>query len=100
LAGAAEGGLLTATNVIVMSVIVYPSSYVEDATGAHEYLAVLTGSGPVEVLRDGVMVGGTWNRPALSDVTRYLDPAGRPIPLAVGNTWVEVVPTQVTVTSS
>jgi Protein of unknown function (DUF3048) N-terminal domain/Protein of unknown function (DUF3048) C-terminal domain len=99
-AAAAEGGRLTATNVIVMSVTVYPSSYVEDATGAHENLAVLTGSGPVEVLRDGVLVSGTWKRPALSDVTRYMDHAGRPIALAVGNTWVELVPTQVAVTSS
>ena len=97
-AAAAEGGTLSAANVIVVSVVMYPSAYVEDPSGVHENLLTLTGSGPVQVLRDGSVITGTWQRAALSERTRYLDGAGRPIPMAPGPTWVELVPTTVAVT--
>jgi hypothetical protein len=93
-----EGGQIRATNVIVMKVVMYASPYVEDATGAHENLLTLTGSGPAQVFRDGAVVNGTWSRPALSDKTRYLDAGGQPIPLRPGATWIELVPTTVAVT--
>jgi hypothetical protein len=93
-----EGGQIKATNVIVMKVVMYASPYVEDATGAHENLLTLTGSGPAEVFRDGAVVTGTWSRPALSEKTRYLDLSGQPIPLRAGATWIELVPTTVAVT--
>jgi hypothetical protein len=96
----AEGGQITATNVIIMKVVVYPSPYVEDATGAHENLLVLTGSGPAQVFRNGDMVSGTWQRGTLNDKTRYLDTAGHVIPLSPGNTWIELVPTTIAVTTS
>ena len=99
-ARAAEGGTLTAANVVVMSVRMYPSAYVEDPSGVHENLLALTGSGPVRVLRNGAVVTGTWQRSTLSEPTRYLDGAGRTIPLAAGPTWVELVPTTVAVTVS
>lgn len=95
---AAEGGTLGAANVIVMSVAMYPSAYVEDPSGVHENLLTLTGSGPVQVLRDGSVITGTWQRASLSERTRYLDGYGRPIPMATGPTWVELVPTTVAVT--
>lgn len=97
-AAAAGGGTLSAANVVVMTVHLYPSGYVEDPSGVHENLVTLTGSGPVQVLRDGAVVTGTWNRPALADGTRFLDRADRPIPLAAGQTWIELVPTGVPVT--
>ena len=96
----AEGGQITAANVIIMKVVVYPSPYVEDATGAHENLLVLTGSGPTQVFRNGDMVSGTWQRGNLTDTTRYLDAAGHVIPLNPGNTWIELVPTTIAVTTS
>ncbi|HET9076795.1 MAG TPA: DUF3048 domain-containing protein [Acidimicrobiales bacterium] len=89
------GGQITASNVVVMHVHMYPSQYVEDATGIHENLLTLTGSGPAQVFRNGVQISGTWNRPNLSDITSYLDSAGHPIPLNPGQTWVELVPTTV-----
>jgi hypothetical protein len=92
-----EGGQLTASNVIVMKVVMYPSPYVEDATGAHENLLILTGSGPAEVFRDGATITGRWSRPDLTQNTQYLDSAGQAITLAPGATWVELVPTTVAV---
>lgn len=92
------GGQITAANVIVMKVVLYPSPYVEDSTGTHENLLVLTGKGSAQVLRDGASITGSWDRPSLSKTTRYLDSTGHTIPLAAGPTWVELVPTTVVVT--
>jgi hypothetical protein len=97
-ASQAEGGPITAANVIVMKVVLYASPYVEDPTGAHENLLVLTGSGPAQILRSGAEISGTWNRPSVTDNTRYLDGSGHVIPLSTGTTWVELVPTTISVT--
>ena len=60
----------------------------------------MTGSGPLTVLRNGVEVTGTWSRASLSDPTRLVAADGTPIALAPGVTWVEIVPSTVTVTST
>jgi hypothetical protein len=93
-----EGGQITAPNIIIMKVVLYPSPYVEDPTGTHENLLVLTGSGPAEVFRDATTLSGTWNRSALRQHTQYLDAVGHPMTLSPGSTWVELVPTTVAVT--
>jgi hypothetical protein len=90
-----EGGQISASNVIVMKVVMYPSIYSEDPTGTHENLLTLTGSGPVQVFRNGTVTSGTWNRSSLSVNTSYLDSAGQPITLTPGQTWIELVPTTV-----
>lgn len=94
------GGQITATNIVIMHLVAYPSTFVEDVNGAHETLLVLTGSGPAVVVRDGAAVTGTWNRPSLNDVTRLLDAQGQVIPLAPGVTWIELVPTTIPYTVS
>jgi hypothetical protein len=95
-----DGGQIAATNVVVMRVVMYPSQYVEDINGAHENLLVLTGSGPVQVFRNGAVVTGTWVRPTLSQNTALVDAHGHPLPLAPGPTWIELVPTTVGVTAA
>jgi hypothetical protein len=89
------GGQISAANVVIMHMVAYPSTVVKDVNGVPETLLVLTGSGPAEVVRGGVAVPGTWNRPTLAVNTRLLDPHGHEIPLAPGTTWVELVPTTV-----
>ena len=93
----AGGPAVTVANVIVQSVVLTPSRYVEDRTGAHEWLVSVTGSGPATVYRDGQGVAGSWSRPDPGDPTLYLDASGRTIPLRPGATWVELVPTTVAV---
>jgi hypothetical protein len=93
-----DGGQIATTNIVVMKVVIYPSPYVEDATGTHENVLVLTGSGPAQVFRGGAVINGTWNRPSLSQPTQFLDDKGHPIPLAPGQTWIELVPTTIGVT--
>jgi hypothetical protein len=95
LATLGDGGRITTTNVVVMRMVMYPSQYVEDINGAHENLLVLTGSGPVQVFRNGAVVSGNWVRPSLSQDTRLVDGRGRPILLAPGPTWIELVPTAI-----
>ncbi len=96
----AEGGEIAAANVVVMRVVMYPSPYVEDATGSHENLLVLTGSGPAQVYRNGAVVSGTWVRPNLAQTTEFVDANHQVIPLSPGPTWVELVPTTVAVTAT
>ena len=98
MAAMGEGGQITTSNIVVMTVVMYPSQYVEDVNGVHENLLALTGSGPLLVLRNGAVIHGTWRRPTLADTTELLDSAGQPIALNPGRTWVELVPTTVPVT--
>ena len=95
----AEGGPMVANDVIVMHVVMYPSQYIEDATGSHENLLVLTGTGPLQVYRNGTQLTGTWKRPALGNTTQYLDSSGHPIALQPGRVWIELVPTTVPTSS-
>ena len=86
------GAPITARNIVVQAVSVTPSKYIEDAGGSHENLIGVTGSAPAIVCSLGSCVLGKWSRPALADITKYLDPAGNQIPLTPGNTWVELEP--------
>jgi hypothetical protein len=97
---AENGAPVTANNIVVLKVVLYPSQYVEDATGSHENLLVLTGAGPAIVYRNGVQISGAWRRPALNNGTDLRDDHGRPIYLNPGNTWIELVPTTVGVTAT
>jgi hypothetical protein len=95
-----SGTQISATNVVIQLVSVTVSQYVEDSTGTHENLIGTVGTGKAIVCRLGTCVTGTWSRPSLSSVTQYLDPSGGAIPLAPGNTWVELEPNTQTPTIS
>ena len=47
IAATGEGGQITTSNIVVMTMVMYPSQYVEDVNGVHENLLTLTGSGPL-----------------------------------------------------
>jgi hypothetical protein len=91
------GGQIGATNVIVEKVVLTVSPYQEDPTGVHEFEVGVTGSGAATVYRDGRAIAGRWERAGLGDRTAFVDPAGKPIALAPGPTWIELVPTTVVV---
>ena len=90
------GKQISTTNVIVQSVPVTMSSFIEDPSGSHQPIATLTGTGASLVCRNGTCVRGTWTRPSSSDITKYLDGSGAPVPLAPGPTWVDLAPASVT----
>lgn len=91
-----SGKQISTTNVIVQSVAVTMSSFIEDPSGSHQPIASLVGSGASLVCRGGTCVPGTWHRVSLSDVTSYVDASGAPVALAPGPTWVELAPASAT----
>jgi hypothetical protein len=93
-----DGGQVSATNVVVMSVDVRPG-HILDAAGNPSPVVTLTGSGPAYVLRDGRMIRGRWERKRLSDVTTLVARDGSEIALAPGRTWVELLPSDIRLTT-
>jgi len=96
----ADGGRITAANIVVQVVQVNYGPWVEDAYHDLEVQPQLIGTGVAVVFRDGVEVAGTWQRSAEGEPTKLLGTDGSPIPLAPGETWVEIVPSNVTVSSA
>jgi len=58
------------------------------------------GTGDANVYRDGQVIHGAWSKPSVEASLQWLDGAGKQIPLDRGNTWIEVVPTGTSVTTS
>jgi len=95
------GAQETAANVIVQFVQITYGPWVENSLGALEVQANLydDASGPALIFRSGVEVSGTWSRSSLGQATQFTTTGGQPISLQPGQTWVELVPNTVTVTS-
>jgi hypothetical protein len=91
-----DGTQVRAANVVVMQVEV-SSGPIVDAAGNHSPEVELTGSGRAYVFRDGRMVIGRWERETLKDVTTFATKAGGQIALAPGVTWVELLPSTISV---
>ena len=84
------GTVITAANVIIQQVVVTEGNLV-DVLGYHSPEVELTGSGKAWILRDGKLIAGTWSRPVMGAVTKFVTKTGEIIPLAPGNTWIELV---------
>ncbi len=94
------GGQIATTNIVVQTVRVTYGPWLENSEGGLEVQSQMTGSGPVLVLRDGVALTGTWKRAALGDPTTLTASDGSTIALKPGQTWVEIVPSTVPVTTT
>lgn len=88
---AADGKLVTATNVIVQSCEVHPYLADRDVNGYPAQFTTTIGSGAVSVFRQGKRVNGTWSRARKSAGTTLKAANGKPLPLNPGNTWVVLV---------
>jgi DUF3048 family protein len=87
-----SGQPITAANVVIQQVEVTEGALV-DVLGNHSPEVTLTGEGKAWILRDGILIAGRWTRPVMGAVTRFVTKGGDVIPLAPGNTWIELVPT-------
>jgi hypothetical protein len=98
----ADGVQNKAANVVVQYVSISYGPWVENSEGGLEVQADLypNASGSAEVFRDGVEIAGTWHRATLGSATQFLTSAGAPITLQPGQTWVELVPNTITVTTT
>ncbi|MCW2495379.1 DUF3048 C-terminal domain-containing protein [Jatrophihabitans sp.] len=90
---AADGKLVTATNVIVQSCKVVSHPADTDVNGNPSQFTTTTGTGAVSVFRGGKRINGTWSRPKLNNGTKLKTSAGGVLPLQPGNTWVVLVRT-------
>lgn len=83
----AAGAPLAADNLVIMTV-----EYTPNAIDANSPEAHTVGRGPAQVLVDGSVVNGFWQRSAASDPVRFVDAAGKTIVLRPGRTWIELAP--------
>ncbi len=92
----------SASNVVVQFIDVYYGPWLENSEGGLEVQANLYthASGKAMVLRDGVEITGKWSRTTLAQPTSFTTTSGQTITMQPGNTWVELVPTTVTVTTT
>jgi hypothetical protein len=91
-----DGSQVQATNVVVQTVHVVPGDIIDPAGNPSPEVQTL-GSGKAYIFRNGRMVVGRWERATLDDTTTFATRSGDPIPLAPGNTWVELLPSTVVV---
>lgn len=97
---AATGKPVVATNVVVIHTEITPQpGIIEDALGALSLDIRSTGTGKVSIFNADRRYDGTWSREG-TEMYRFTDPSGSPIPLLPGQTWVHVVPTDWVVTSA
>ena len=87
---AATGEVVAPKNVVVLFVRFAP---LDDGSTKHRLEAQVTGSGVAYVATNGTVTKGTWRKRRIDAPLELLDRSGRPIPLTVGQTFVQVVPT-------
>lgn len=93
-----SGARLAATNVVVLRVTLVDTG-TKDPAGNPVPETVLTGSGEALVASGGKTVKATWTKGAKPEVLKATGTDGQPVSLAPGNTWVEMVPTNGSVTA-
>lgn len=96
---AATGQQITAANVVVINAFHANTLIQEDTTGSKSIQIQLWGEGPLKVFRDGKMIEGVWQRNSDVGVLELRDENRKIIPLKPGNTWVQLVPGNLTVTT-
>ena len=89
-----DGTQLRAKNVIIVTV----KRRLEQPAEKGRLEMDTIGQGPAQIVRDGVIVAGTWKKQSLADPLLLLDSTGQEILLNRGQTWVEVVPPEQEVT--
>ena len=91
-----------AANVVVQYVQISYGPWAENSGGGLEVQADLypNASGTAVVYRNGEAISATWHRSTLGSPTQFVNAFGVPIPLASGQTWVELVPNTIMATAS
>jgi len=85
------GEQLGATSVVVLSVDIFNTEFVDPA-GTPVPETQVIGTGEALVVSGGKSVPATWSKESSSAPTTLTGADGQPVRLAPGNTWVELVP--------
>jgi len=92
---ALDGQQLSAANVVVLYVPQWDTDIVEDPHGgALSIQFALWYSNRAIIFRDGVRIDAFWQRWEREDMLMLTDEEGNPVPLKVGSTFFEVIPTE------
>ena len=88
----------TANIIVLTPYHVQDPNICEQASKEGECLALsvqiqLWDSGPAILMRDGQQFPVYWHRAGRNDLLTFTDEAGNPVPLQIGNTWLQIVPT-------
>ena len=103
------GEQLTTANVVVLAApnvktLILEHDTVMDGEGQNcrncSVEIQLWGEGPAKVLRDGKVYEGKWERPGRNLPFKIVDMTGKDIPLKPGNSWWQVVPLDMKVTTA
>ena len=94
-----DGQPVTATNILLQTVTVRSSRFV-DHNGSRTPYSVTIGSGQAALLRGGTRYAGTWTRAGQTSETSWAASGGGALTLAPGRTWVILVPAGAALASS
>lgn len=93
---ATSGEQIKAANVIVIWAEHRETDIIEDEYNyVHSVEIKLKGEGKVSIFRNGYLIPARWvweGWAGTGHMLSFFDEAGNPIPLAEGNSWIEVVP--------
>lgn len=82
-------------NVVIMHV-----KFIETGDSKHRLEGDTIGSGKAELYTNGVVTKGTWRKDGETDPTRFFDADGQPMTFTAGQTFIQVVPTDLKVTAT
>lgn len=88
------GNQLNFKNVIVVAAHHEDTTILEDMVGGGHYSIQIQvwGEGPVSIFRDGQRFDGRWRREGENDMLTFYDMEGNILPLAPGNSFIQLVP--------
>jgi len=90
---ASSGDQISAANVIVIWAEHEETDIIEDEYNyVHSLRIILNGEGKAAIFRDGYLAPAHWVWAGTGNMLSFFDEAGNPVPLAEGNSWIEVVP--------
>lgn len=96
---AITGEQLSATNVVVIWAKHETTDIIEDENNQLSLEIKPWGRGEAVLLRDNYLIRGQWVWDGPGTRFSLFDEAGNPLPLAVGNTWIQVVPLSLDISS-
>jgi hypothetical protein len=86
------GQQLNFKNIMVLGANHVNTDILEDTGGSPSIEIQIWGQGPISLFRDGQRFEGQWKREDPSHMLTFYDLNGRILPLAPGNTFIQVVP--------
>lgn len=87
-----DGQIMNFKNIIIVRARHLNTEIIEDSAGSPSIQIQIWGEGPVTIYRDGYQYEGVWRRAHPLDMLTFYDNSGAPIPLAPGNSFIELVP--------